>query len=141
MQGQWRPADIDIALDYGNYDDKNNAPELYFLNIITQARGKQTGTGQLTSLEVIDLRNDKPKHYPYRGSLPVEIGRGTNVLSIPLRPQATLAASNYRWKEADGQPSTKTFFLRTASGRHAKFVIQPTATGQATIHYSITPEK
>ena len=47
--------------------------ELYFLNIITQARGKQTGTGQLTSLEVIDLRNDKPKHYPYRGSLPVDL--------------------------------------------------------------------
>ncbi|MCR4921514.1 MAG: C1 family peptidase [Bacteroidaceae bacterium] len=150
MQGQWRPEDIEIALDYSDYVEENNVPEQYFLNIITQARGKKMGTGRLTSLSVIDLRSNQPKQYPYRGSLPVEIGRGTNVLSIPLRPKATFSASDFRWKDADGNLSTSTFFLRTASGRYAKFVISPssdsgqtpsTGSGQTTIHYSITTDR
>ena len=141
MQGQWKPEDIELALDYSSYANEHSQPELYFLNIITQAHGKKTGTGQLTALEVIDLRSETPRHYPYRGTLPAEIQRGTNVFAIPLRPRTTFAASVYRWKEADGQPSAKTFFVRTTSGRHAKFAIQPTATGQATIHYSIKTEK
>jgi len=139
MQGQWKTADIDFALDYSAYLRSDQPTEQYFLNIITQVYGKKGGEGQLTSLEVIDLRGEQPLHYPYRGQLPLDIRRGVNVLPIPLRPIGTFTASPVRWKDEQGQPSAKTFFLRTASGRHAKFVIQQPATAGAapTIHYSI----
>lgn len=116
MQGQFRQAEMDMAIDFTTSNP--DTIQKYFLSIFAMPYGKKTGSGQLTSLEVIDQRGDTPVHYPYRAALPVNIRRSNNLFPIPLTSLFELPVSPVSWMGAS------TFLLRTAGGRPAKMQIQ-----------------
>ena len=123
MQGQWRSAEMDLAIDFTTSDP--DAIQKYFLSIFATPCGKKTGSGELTALEVIDLRGAEPVNYPYHGTLPVTIRRSNNLYPIPLTPLYTLSLSAVNWLEAAG--ASETLILRTAKGQPAKMQLTPAA--------------
>lgn len=139
MQGQWRPADIDLAIDYTSHLNDRKAPELYYLNVVKQPHGKATGEGEVQRVEVIDLRGQQPVVHSYHGALPQSIQNGSNIFAIALRPLYSFVASALQWLTG-GEPTSETLLLRTASGRHAKFQVANQEGGSIRLHYSILNE-
>ena len=121
MQGQFRVADMDMAIDFTTRNP--DTIQKYFLTIFATPTGKQSGTGQMKAIEVIDLRTETHTHYPYRATLPVAIHRSNNIFPIPLTPLFAIPVAPANW--LGDNPAT--YVVRTAAGRRAKMQVLPAA--------------
>ena len=134
MRGAYSSADgreIEFALDCSNLlPSATHNFKKYFLNIIRSQYGQKYGEGVIEYFSVLDYRGNtsRPKEYVCRNIAGTPLALGRNLFGVQMRHEGHFSANKLSYVTAEGSMDTRTFVLRTASGRCAK------------LHFTGTPE-
>lgn len=134
MRGAYSSAngrEIEFALDCSNLlPSATHNFKKYFLNIIRSQYGQKYGEGVIEYFSVLDYRGNttRPKEYVCRNIAGTPLALGRNLFGVQMRHEGHFSANKLSYVTAEGSMDTRTFVLRTASGRCAK------------LHFTGTPE-
>lgn len=125
MQGQYAGSEMELALDATPYLKSTDSPagEKFFVDVVRGFGGRKKGTGSILKLSLIDYRGSNGgsgKEYVYAGTLPLVLQDGSNRLAIQTRQPVHTSASPCCYTTPQGNVSSETFLLKTASGHSAK---------------------
>ncbi|MFI3265756.1 MAG: thiol protease [Rikenellaceae bacterium] len=121
MQGQYSSSsELEFAVDISTLFERYDNPVRIYLNVLSAQRGSVYGSGNVSSVEVYDYRNDSllPDIYEAQMDASQDLGLGDNYYT--LTPKA-VSASEYQYRGSDNK--LKSYYIRRADGSYSKIEI------------------